>query len=125
MNRYNPDIAPEPEEWLDLDEQERIILATDYHRRSKERLPNTRIHATIHAIVETQVALGDDTPVRDVLERLQSEGLNRHEAIHAVGRVLAEHMHGMMSGKEQSDDPNQEYFRRVEKLTAEAWRRAR
>jgi hypothetical protein len=33
MQRYDPLKAPDPEEWLALNEQERIELARDYHRR--------------------------------------------------------------------------------------------
>jgi len=34
MQRYNPIVAPNPDEWLALDEQERINLARDYHRKA-------------------------------------------------------------------------------------------
>ena len=34
MTKYDPERAPNPEEWLELDEQERIILAEQYHRRA-------------------------------------------------------------------------------------------
>jgi hypothetical protein len=61
MRRYDPIKAPTPEEWLALDEQERIILAEDYHRRARIRLPNATLHATMHAVVENQIALGDET----------------------------------------------------------------
>jgi hypothetical protein len=49
MQRYDPDEAPDAEEWLALDEQERIELVRDYHRapglvnaRSLSRLPTQR-----------------------------------------------------------------------------------
>ena len=32
---YDPLEAPEPEEWLGIDEAERIRLALDYHRRAR------------------------------------------------------------------------------------------
>lgn len=32
MNRYDPERAPNPEQWLALDEQLRITLAEQYHR---------------------------------------------------------------------------------------------
>jgi len=34
-----------------------------YHRRARIRLPNEKVHAVIHAIVENQIALGDELPV--------------------------------------------------------------
>jgi hypothetical protein len=50
---------------------------------------NDRIGATVHVIVENQVALGDAFPAKAVLIRLMNEGLDRHEAIHAIGSVLS------------------------------------
>ena len=35
MQRYDPLVAPDPEEWLALDEQERIDLARDYHHNAR------------------------------------------------------------------------------------------
>jgi hypothetical protein len=58
-----------------------------YHRRQGIRLPDKTVHALIHVIVENQVALGDKYPVKSVLSRLIAEGLNRHEAVHAIGSV--------------------------------------
>ena len=85
MRRYDPLEAPNPEEWLALDEQERIDLARDYHRNARIRLPNAKVHATVHAMVETQIALGDETAARRTAQRLMDAGLDRHEAIHAIG----------------------------------------
>src|SRR6516165_8184462 len=75
MQRYNPLVSPDPEEWLALGEQERIDLAQDYHRKAHIRLPNAEVHATVHAIVETQIALGNETPARRTAQRLMDAGL--------------------------------------------------
>src|SRR6516165_6447052 len=96
MQRYNPLVSPDPEEWLALGEQERIDLARDYHRKARIRLPNAKVHATVHAIVETQIALGDETPARRTAQRLMDAGLDRHEAIHAIGWVLIQFMSDQM-----------------------------
>jgi len=48
VKRYDPQHAPDPAGWLTLDEGERIHLALQYHRRARVRLPNARLHATIH-----------------------------------------------------------------------------
>ena len=37
MQHYDPLDAPDREEWLALDEQERIALARDYHGRARIR----------------------------------------------------------------------------------------
>ncbi|MGY4511289.1 hypothetical protein [Bradyrhizobium sp. USDA 3650] len=45
------------------------------------------MHAVIHAVVESQIA-DRELPVRAAAQRLMSEGLDRHEAIHAIRSVL-------------------------------------
>jgi len=124
MQRYNPLEARNPEEWLALDEQERINLARDYHRHARIHLPNEKMHATLHAIVETQIALGDETPARRTAQRLICEGLDRHDAIHAMGMVLAEHIYVLKTTNSDQHDLNIPYFAALERLTAEHWRRS-
>jgi hypothetical protein len=118
MDSYDPLHAPDADQWLELDESERIALVTDHHRRAGVKLPNLALHATIHVIVETQAAMRDELPVRRTLDRLQVEGLDRHEAVHAIGSVLAEHMHEVMRAGVPSVDPNHAYWKALETLTA-------
>ena len=125
VRRYDPLKAPEPEEWLLLDESERIRLAAEYHRRARIRLSNRKLHAQFHVIAENQIALGDKIPVRRTLVRLMEDGLDRHEAIHAIGLVLGEHMYDLVHGAVAQPDPNQPYFTALDRLTAEEWRRSR
>ncbi len=125
MQHYDPLDAPGFEEWLALDEQERIALARDYHGRARIRVPNVAAHAAVHAIVETQIALGDETPARRTAQRLMDEGLDRHEAIHAIGSVLVEFMTDLMKAPESGGDPNVAYFAALERLTAANWLSAR
>ena len=80
MERYDPLVAPDAQEWLALDEQDRVHLAQDYHERAGIIVPNAKLHAVAHVIVENQVALADALPVERTLRRLMAEGLNRHEA---------------------------------------------
>lgn len=125
MERYDPFNPPGAAEWLGTDEGERIELVRHYHRQAKAGLPNARLHAMMHVVVENQVAMGDELPVRRTVDRLQTEGLDRHEAIHAVGSVLAEHMYDLMKTGSPETDPNNRYWASLEKLTADGWRRAR
>ena len=124
MQHYDPLEAPDPEEWLELDEHERIELVRDYHRRARIHLPNEKLHATLHAIVEAQIALGDETPAGRIAQRLIGEGLDRHDAIHAIGMVLAEHLYDVLKTAKSDMDPNAPYFAALERLTAEDWRRS-
>ena len=123
--KYDPQRAPDPKTWLALDEEERIVLVLQYHRRARVRLPNARLHATIHVVVENQVALGDEIPVRRTLERLRAEGLDRHDAVHAAGSVLAKRIYDLLKEGLPAGDPNEPYWAELESLTAEGWRRGR
>jgi hypothetical protein len=126
MKSYDPLRPPDPQQWLALDEQARIALVRDYHRRKRVRLPNEQVHAMAHAIVENQIALGDETPVPRTLQRLMGEGLDRHQAIHAIGMVLLEYIFDLVKAKSPppGGDPNPAYFAALERLTAEDWRRS-
>ena len=120
---YDPDQAPNPREWLALDGHERVRLAQNYHTSARIKLRDTKAHAVYHAIVENQVAEGFGPACRAV-ERLQKEGLTRHDAIHAVGSVIAEEIYESTRGPRTAS--NQEAQRqlnaRLEALTAAQWR---
>ncbi len=120
MMKYDPLKAPDPKSWMALDEMERVMLVERYHKAAKIRLPNRRLHSIIHEVVENQIAMGDELPVHKTLQRLMSEGLDRHDAIHAIGSVLADLMYGMMK-KEIGSYDAQDYKRRLQALNAKEW----
>jgi hypothetical protein len=124
MKRYDASTAPDPEAWLQLDEQARIDLAIAYHRRY--HLPmgqSPKLHGVVHVIVENQVALGDATAVPATLARLMREGLGRHDAIHAIGSVLTGIIFDVMTEKAGAEvDINTRYGRELAALTAASWR---
>jgi len=124
MNRYDPLRTPDPAQWLELDESERSRLVQQYHRRARIRLPNATLHAVFHVVVENQVAEGTETPVLETLARLMSAGLDRHQALHAIGSVLAGHVYEIIKGTAGRVDPSRAYLKEVEALTAEEWRRS-
>jgi hypothetical protein len=125
MARYDPLKAPDPQEWLSLDEQERLDLVEDYHRRARVSLPNEKVHAVAHVIVENQVALGDELAVERTLHRLIAEGLDRHDAIHAIGLVLIENLTDTLRDENADKLSNEKYAAELDRLTAEAWRQVR
>ena len=45
----------------------------EHHRPARIRLPNLRVHASLHVTVENQVLLGEETPVAAALLRLMGE----------------------------------------------------
>jgi len=123
QDAYDPAVAPDPAQWLALGEQERLDLVLDYHRRAGISLPSEKMHAATHVTIENQIALGDELPVRRTVERLMAEGLDRHEAVHAVGSVLTTHLFEAMKEQEAKAVSNDAYNAAVEQLTVESWRR--
>ncbi len=128
IRRYDPLVEPDPQRWLMMDEQQRLDLVLAYHRRMGVGGPRETVHAVIHVVVENQIA-DDELPVRRTAQRLMSEGLNRHDAIHAIGSVLAGHLNDLMREGDPDDRPrnprdaNEAYFAELEGLTAEDWLR--
>jgi hypothetical protein len=112
-----------------MDEKERIDRVLAYHLRAGTGGPDKSMHATIHVMVENQIA--DHTlPVRRTALRLMAEGLDRHEAIHAIGTALIGNLADLARGAESAagktdsrPDPNDPYFRELETLTSKGWRR--
>jgi len=120
--RYDPMVAPDPEAWLNCDEEERLQAVLRYHERARIQLPKATVHAAAHVTIENQVAMGDETPVAGKLQELMREGLDRHDVIHAVGTVFSEFLWESMRGDlDGVEDPNALYEERVRALTAQKW----
>jgi hypothetical protein len=119
LTKYDPDRAPDPERWRAQDEMQLIDIVQRYHRREQIPLVNERVHAALHVMVENQVALGDQTPVREAVDRLMGEGMSRHDAIHAIGAVLDKHVYQARStGVPVSREA---YYADVRAVTTESW----
>jgi hypothetical protein len=56
--------------------------------------------------------------------RVQVGGLDRHDAIPAIGMVLLQHIFDLAPVPQSGGDPNAAYFAALERLTAEEWRRS-
>jgi hypothetical protein len=90
---YDAELMPNAEAWLAADESERQIAVEYFHWREPrphELAPNPRLHAILHAVIETQIASDDPPEARQTLLRLTGEGLTRHDAVHAMATVLTE-----------------------------------
>ena len=118
--KYEPGRSQDAAWWAALPEEEQIDLVLEHHRRAGVQLPNATLHSVTHVVVENQVLLGDETPVASTLERLTSEGLSRHDAIHAIGTVLAPVILDILKNEIRSE-PNLVYYQRLRELTAEGW----
>jgi hypothetical protein len=122
MGRYDPEEAPIPNDWLALDEGERIYMVEQFHRHAGVRVPDLLAHATFHVIVENQLALPDQAVVRDTLQRLLREGLSRHDAVHAIASVLVVRVHALSQPAASAVDAEATYHANLRRLTAERWR---
>ena len=123
IESYDPNCDQDPEAWGLIDDDERIYLVSEYHRKARIKLPNLKAHALFHVIVENQVAMGNKIPVCRILARLLAEGLDRHDAIHAIGSVLSKFIFNHVKNAKPADgDPNLAYWADLETLSAESWR---
>jgi hypothetical protein len=120
---YDPHNPPDRKEWASLSEFEKQDLVLDCHRSGKIELPNEMLHAVTHVTIEDQIVLGDEMPVESKLNQLIQEGLDRHQALHAIGSVLAEFLYDIFSKDSKLYDPNIAYIERLEHLTARPWRK--
>jgi hypothetical protein len=120
--QYEANEQPHSATWLELDESERVDAVMDYHRRIKVVPENLQLHAMTHVVVENQVALAEKTPVPATLNRLMYEGLDRHEAIHAIGSILMSIVFDVSQEPDVGGDINARYSRELATLTAAGWR---
>ena len=120
---YNPENAPTPSDWLQLPERERLRVVGTFHMVHRLRSGNAKAHAAAHVIVENQAAMGFGPTVR-ALERLKSQGLTRHEAVHAVGSVISGFMFAAMNNPPETDSHalQSNINAAIERLNAESWR---
>lgn len=122
MESYDPLRPPLPEEWLELDEAERTRLVEAFHASRGIEAEDSRSHVVFHVAIENQLARREPAEVTNALERLVAEGLDRHEAIHAIASVLASCIEEAQRRASTSPLPTGSYARSVKWLTAEAWR---
>lgn len=124
MNKYDPFIKPDPEKWLAMDEAERIALIEIYHEDAGIEIEGVMAHMTFHCIIENQIAEGDEV-VSATLKRLKREGLDRHDAIHAIASVLAGRFYDVFARDKGAKNSNLLYYRKLKKLSAKRWLRGR
>lgn len=121
-SNYDPNRSPDSTVWLSLDEHVRIELVKKYHKKTGARLPKVLAHCMLHVIVETQIAEQIQSVV-EAMKRLSEQGLSRHDCIHAIARVLINHLNEtvQLEGPFSAEDSNQKYFAAVEDLQASDW----
>jgi hypothetical protein len=85
----------------------------------KTRLPD--MHTFMHVTIENQIASPDSPQAKHAMGRLLAEGLDRHEAVHAIGSVLAGFMPDLRTDKDKEPFDTQAYYAALDRLTKESW----
>jgi hypothetical protein len=116
---YDPDRGPDPVAWLAMADGDRLDAVREHHQKAKHSAERLEFHAAIHVAVETQLAEEHPATV-SAFGRLLREGLDRHQAIHAIGCVLMEELSRVM--REHRPHDAVAYARELETLTAASWR---
>ncbi len=123
MKSYDPTLNIKSEDWLAVDESERIVLVERYHRKMKDLAENPRLHAIVHVVVENQLAMPEGKVARKTMARLVSDNVSRHSAIHAIGSVVATLLFDIAKHTEGKQRFNSAaYELALEKLKASDWR---
>lgn len=118
---YDPEVAPEPEVWLALDEAERCRRVEAWHRAGGEPLPeDLGVHVVLQTTVENQAAMGMSAVVA-ACERLRAEGLSRHEALHAVCGELMDYLQALSQDELAPAEGLARYEAALGRLNAAAW----
>jgi len=75
---------------------------------------NPVAHVNIHVAVESQIANGEPKETAQTVEALMRQGLSRHDAIHAVGTVLADEIYHILKDKRPFDEAG--FVRKLKQL---------
>jgi hypothetical protein len=106
MKRYDPDQELDPRQWLALTEEQRRALALAAHEPfppGHPQVPNARLHAASHVMVETQLAKEEIPEANQAFQRLRAAGLSRHRAVHALADVAMAEMVRMVEARAPFD----------------------
>ena len=82
------------------------------------------MHASFHKIVENQVAERNPPFVATRLRQLIAQGLDRHDAIHAIISIMAKRLASDMKRSEDTRFNIALYEAALRRLNAKSWRRS-
>ncbi|WP_457425960.1 hypothetical protein [Roseateles sp. P5_E7] len=99
---YDADRPPNGAAWLALPDAEKLRLVVSFHAANRQASGRHKSHAAMHVVLEDRVARGDGPVVR-ALARLQQQGQARHDALHAVGEVMARHLRRLDAPRDGPD----------------------
>lgn len=119
---YDANHGPESSAWLALDEEEQMERVGKYHELSAkpgDKPPSMQRHVGMHVLVEQQIARAEPAAAPKALARLMRDGMSRHDAVHAIGFILTEHMKKAMDSRTPVDESA--YGAELDQLTLKSW----
>lgn len=120
---YDVEDPPAPEEWLAMDESDRLLAVEDAHARTRAAVgSNASAHASIHVVVENRLAAGHAMVVA-AYERFRAAGVDRHTTVHALASVVTRHMMAVL--EQRPGFSQEEADRDFEALDPAAFKRKR
>jgi hypothetical protein len=108
---YDVSSPPPADEWLAMDEAERVAVVEEAHLRTRAAVGNSaNAHASIHVAVENRLAAGHAKVVA-AYERLRAAGIARHTTVHALASVVTRHMLAVLEQREgfTQDEADRDY----------------
>jgi len=118
---YDPLHPIEPTEWLAIDEEERLAMVVAYLDEIPEPIEEKHVLAMLLTVAENQIAMGDETPVKAAVDRLEMEGLDRFTALLAVQEVFAELMQEMQQNPDLEYSPEL-HKKRLARIDSKVWK---
>ncbi len=124
MIEYNASNEPDSQAWIELSEDDRIVLIENYVQKYESNIKEEAIllHSSIHMVVENQIAENYEA-TKEAYSRLIRQGLSRHETIHAIGAVVSEDIYDRL--KKKTEFNHVAYKNRLRKLTAKRWEKGK
>ncbi len=124
ITTYDPMQAQDAAAWLDTPPEERVRLVTEYHAAAGMSGTGLRVHCGLHVTVENQIAQRDPPETAEKLRQLMAQGLDRHQAVHAIASVVLAHMRKMIG--RTADRPGREalaatYVSGLKRMNARKW----
>jgi len=119
--KYDPLNPITPDQWLALDEDERLSMVFAYLDGIDESIEEKQVLGMLLTVAENQVALGDEMPVKAAVDRLEMEGLDRFTALLAVQEVFGELMQDMAQNPDLEYSPEL-HKKRLAEIDSKVWK---
>ena len=95
-------------------------MAEEHQQAAGVAIEKATLHAVMHTVVENRLAFRDNIVMR-TLDRLMADGLDRQDALHAVGSVLADHRFGIISDGTEESASTDKHYRALEEPMVASW----